>query len=128
MTNLRKAMRNFYGALRPGGSLVLQMLNYAAVTEQHIMPVRATKKGKIIYQRFTERRSKRLYLYVTRLDLGSTPPKSEIFRHEMDNFSPIEITSSMKTAGFSNIRRYSDLYFKSKFNSKSRDLVVTARR
>ena len=67
---LRKAMRGFMAALRPGGHLVLQMLNYSAIREGEIMPIKATQNGPIVYERFTERRVKRLYLYITRLDLG----------------------------------------------------------
>jgi len=128
MANLKKTLANFYRVLVPGGHLVVQMLNFEAVAAGKIMPVRATRKGSVIYQRFSERRSKRLYLYVTRLDMGAKPPKFEVFRHEMDNFTPSEVTNAMRRAGFKKIERYSDLFLSKKFVRWSRDLVITARR
>ncbi len=125
---LRKAMRGFMTALRPGGHLVLQMLNYSAIKEGEVMPVKATQNGPIVYERFTERRAKRLYLYVTRLDLGKKPAQLEVFRHEMDNFSSVEIETSLRLAGFKNLKRYSDLLFRNRYERSSRDLVITARR
>ncbi|UCG62725.1 MAG: class I SAM-dependent methyltransferase [Candidatus Zixiibacteriota bacterium] len=124
--NLRKALRGFMSALRPGGNLVLQMLNYSAVAEDEVMPVKATQSGSIIYERFTERRAKRLYLYITRLDLGKKTPQLEVFRHEMDNFSSVEIETSLRLAGFRNLKRYADLHFRKRFTANSHDLVLIA--
>lgn len=128
MANLKKTLAGFYRVLVPGGHLVVQMLNFGAIAEGKIMPVRATGKGSIVYQRFSERRGKRLYLYVTRLDAGAKPPKFEVFRHEMDNFTPSEVTSAVRRAGFKKIERFADLFLSKKFVRSSRDLVITARR
>lgn len=128
MANLKKAVANFYRVLRPGGHLVVQMLNFGAIAEGHIVPVRATRKDSIVYQRFSERRDRRLYLYVTRLDLSAKPPRFEIFRHEMDNFTPSQVTTAMRGSGFKKIERHADLFFTKKFTRSSRDLIITALR
>ena len=36
---------------------------------------------------------------VNRLDLDKKPPAMEVFRHEMDNFSPDEIKSALEQVG-----------------------------
>jgi SAM-dependent methyltransferase len=126
--NLHRALKGFYSVLQPDGSLVLQMLNYSAIKEGEIVPVRATQGGSIIYERFTERRARRLYLYVTRLNLKCKPPQLEVFRQEMDNFDLSEIVTGLKKAGFINIKRYADLYLSARFTRFSRDLVITARK
>jgi SAM-dependent methyltransferase len=126
--NLRRTLKNFYAVLCPGGSLILQMLNHSAIGEGDMLPVRVTRKGYLIYQRFAERRGSNLYLYVTRLDLNTKPPALEIFRHEQAHFSSAEMTASLRLAGFNNIRRFANLFFSEKFERSSRDLVMTARR
>jgi len=128
LSNLRLSLKNFHNVLRPGGVLVLQMLNYTAVTENRLMPIKATQNGKVVYERFTERQGKSMYIYVTRADFGQTPPQFEIFRHQFDNFSPSQVDGGIRRAGFSSIRTYGDLYMKKRFGAKSRDLVVVATR
>ncbi|MEW6412404.1 MAG: class I SAM-dependent methyltransferase [Candidatus Zixiibacteriota bacterium] len=128
MKMLGQSLRNFRDVLSPGGTLLIQMLNYAALREGEIMPVRATENNGIVLERFSERRGKRLYLYVTRVDLKSDNPVVEVFRSEFDNFTPKEVENSLKKVGFTSIRRYNDLYLKKPFSKSSRDLVITARR
>jgi hypothetical protein len=65
-------------------------------------------------------------LYVTRLDLNQKPPKLEVFRHEVDNFTAGQIDEGLKLAGFRNIHRYSNLMFTRQLTRKARDLVITA--
>ncbi len=124
--NLRKALQNFFAALKPRGTLVLQMLNYTSMKEDTLYPIKATEANGIVYERFSERRGKKVALYVTRLDLTQQPPKLEVFRHEFDNFTATEMCDTVKRVGFSNVRKYSDLIFTRRFSKNSRDLVVTA--
>jgi glycine/sarcosine N-methyltransferase len=128
LANLRKAARGFFASLKPGGHLVLQMLNYASIKEGQVMPIKATHEGNIVYERFSERQSRRLYVYVTRLDLSRRPLELEVFRHEMDNFSPNEMDASLRQAGFKSLKRFGDLLFKKRYSRSCRDLVVTAKR
>lgn len=126
VANLRKAARGFFASLKPGGHLVMQMLNYTAIKEGEVMPIKATEENSIVYERFSERQSRRLYVYVTRLDLTRKPLELEVFRHEMDNFSSLEMDASLRLAGFKNLKRYGDLLFQKKYTRSSRDLVITA--
>lgn len=128
LANLAMSLKNFHAVLRPGGSLVLQMLNYAAVEENTILPIKATRNGDIVYERFSERQGSILFIYVTRADFGQTPPKFEVFRHAFENFSPEQVLKGVEKAGFADIRRFADLQFTKKFGCRSRDLVLTGRR
>lgn len=127
MTNLRASLRNFFAVLRPGGHLVLQMLNFAAVTQNTLLPIRATQNGGVVYERFSERTGNKLSVYVTRADFGEVPPKFEIFRHIFDNFSPEQVRASVKKAGFGEIHQFGDLLFSRRFGARSRDLIITAK-
>lgn len=126
MNNLIKSLSNFNKVLKPEGTLVIQMLNYISINDGEFLPIKASRNNDIVYQRFSERRGKRLYIYVNRLDLSTNPLKYEMFRHEFENFNPKEIVTALKRAKFSGLKKYSDLYLKKKFRTKSRDLVITA--
>lgn len=125
---LRQALRNFYRALKPGGYLVIQVLNILAYDEGKLNPVKATRHKNIIYERFSERQGNMLYIYVSRLDMEKKPPRLEIFRHKSANFTIDEITKGLKRLDFTHIEKYGNLRFSKKFTKSSRDLVLVCRR
>lgn len=127
MSRLSQALANFRKCLKPDGHLVLQMLNFSSIREDILFPIRATRHENIVYQRFYERRGRRYYLYLTRMDLNDGSEPFEIFRVDFDNFTPDEILKAVKFSNFKDISRYSDLYLKKKFTARSRDLVIVAR-
>jgi len=124
MGNLRKSLLGFRRALKPGGALVLQALNYAAVREGVILPVRATQQGKVGYLRYARRRGARQELTVVRLDFSSDPFTFEPFVHEFDNFLPAQLAAALRKAGFHSIRRFGDLLMTGPFRKSSRDIVL----
>lgn len=128
MNNLIKSLTNFNQCLSKDGSLVLQLLNYYSIKDGEFLPVKATRNGDIYYQRFSERRGKRLYIYVNRLDVSQEPLKYEMFRHEFENFDVKEILSALKSAGFSSPKKYADLYLEKPFTPSCRDLVIVAKK
>lgn len=123
-TNLKRALRGFHRLLKPGGTFILQSLNLVAISDATIYPVKATSHGKIVYQRFAERRGKLFFLYITRLDRSTHPLRLEVFRHQFDSFTPAVILASLKEAGFVCPRKFADLFFSKPFLRSSRDLVV----
>lgn len=125
--NLNLALKNFQRVLRPGGALVIQILNYSAIAEGELMPIRATENNGIVWLRYSRRQGRRLSINVVRLDTRQHPPIFEPFFHEFDNFDLAEIETALKRTGFADLKRYRDLYMQRPFIRKSRDLVVTAR-
>ncbi len=119
-----RAFQGFNRVLDRGGHLVLQMLNYAAVAEGELLPIKTTRHGNVMYQRFTERRGRKLWLYVTRVDFDATPPLLEAFRHESDNYDVATVVDLLKRAGFGHIRRFGNLHLSKRFTRQSHDLVV----
>jgi len=123
---LRKSLKSFREVLKPGGTLLIQMLNYLAVEEGVLMPVRTTVKDGLVYVRLTERRNRKYSLYVIRLDMNQKPVRTEPFRSDFDNFTVSEITDNLKKTGFVNIKKYVNLFLNKKFTKTCRDLVLTA--
>lgn len=128
VAGVRATLKNFHAVLKPGGWFVLQMLNYSSIKEGALVPIRATDNDGIIYERFSERRGKRLSVYVSRLDLKKSPPQFEVFRHDFDNYEVALIYRLMTQAGFQKVGKFGDLYLKKRFTKSSRDLVLIGRR
>lgn len=125
---LRKSLTSFRRVLRPGGTLVMQMLNFASIPATGLRPIRVTENDGIVYARYMERRGNRIAIHVDRIDLNSNPPTLEPFRHESDNFSPEELLVQLQSVGFNQIHKYANLFLTKRFSKSARDLVVTARR
>jgi len=121
---LRLAMKNFRFALKPGGALVLQMLNYESMADGELFPVKATRNDNIVYIRYAQRRGRQHLLHVVRLDLTTDPVSFEPFCHETDNFTPQQVVEAAQGVGFVSIRPYRDLYLQKRFIKKSRDFVL----
>lgn len=128
LTGLNKALKNFHKVLKPGGTLLIQMLNYLAVEEGVLKPVRTTVKDGLVYVRLTERRGRKYSLYVIRLDMNKNPVLTEPFRSDFDSFMVDQMIKSLNKAGFVNIKKYASLFLDKKFTRTCRDLVVTASR
>lgn len=125
---LKKSLRGFHDVLRPGGSLVLQLLNYASIKEGEVRPIRVTENNGIVYGRYSIRRGKKLAVHVIRLEMNVNPPGFEPFCHEFDNFDPNQITKAVAASGLVSQRKYADLYLSKRFTRSSRDLVVITSR
>jgi SAM-dependent methyltransferase len=128
VVKLRRTMKNFHTILQPGGSFVLQMLNYKAVTEDVLLPIKATRNGDIVYARYARRQGRRYSVHLVRIDLGKEPIGFEPFTTDFDNFSPVEVVRALRDAGFKDIKRYADLNLKRSFNASGRDLIIVGRR
>lgn len=125
---LGQAIANFRKVLRNRGWLVLQSLNLGGLTPGVIRPVKATRHGDIVYERFAEGHARSRTLYVSRVDFSQTPPKLEVFRHNSDLFDVDQIVRACQRAGLDPIRRFSDLKLTKRFGKRSRDIVVIAQR
>jgi SAM-dependent methyltransferase len=124
---LQRGLKNFREVLKPGGVLVIQMLNFGAIKEGQLFPIKATVNDGIIWERFFERRQSTYILYASRLDTNTIPPSLEIFRHQFDNFTRDEVIKALKFSRFTSMETYADLKLTSAFDRKKRDLVIVAR-
>ena len=126
---LGRTLKNFRRVLRPGGWLVLQLLNPAVINKGEPFAVRATRSGNILYHRYALRQDDLVALHVIRTDLGAVPPSFEAFVHSYRLLTAAQFRERLKKVGFDNIRSYVSLGFNSAAKTApSRDLVITARR
>jgi len=128
MADLKRAFRNFKRVLKPGGTLVVQALNYAAIKEGEIFPIKATNNKGIVYLRYARRRARTQEVHVIRLDMTRKPFTFEPFCHEFDNFTVAEVSRAVEGTGFGTMHKYANLYLNKHFGKTSRDLVLTAQK
>jgi len=125
-TGLRQSLRNFKRMLKPGGTVVLQALNYASMKEGDVFPIKATQQGKIGYLRFARRRGNKLEIVVVRLDFSTKPFRFEPFTHEFDGFTPAVLREAVARSGFGQIKRFGNLLLTTPYRKSSRDLILIA--
>lgn len=125
---LRLALAGFKRVLRPSGGLAVQILNYRAVREGEVFPVKATQQGRTGYLRFVRRTGRKIELTMVRLDLSKRPFGFEVFSHEVAGLLPSVLTDAVRAAGFRSLRKYGNLRLESPFRQDSRDLILLARK
>lgn len=128
VVGLRRALTGFHRVLEPGGHLVIQMLNYLAVEEGVLRPIKASRYSDLVYERFNERRGRKVTMYVTRADFGQEPANLEVFRHVMDSFDIDVMIDEVERAGFDRAKRFGNLRMTKRFSKQSPDLVMLTRR
>jgi SAM-dependent methyltransferase len=126
ITNLKRSLKSFHRVLKPGGSLVLQALNYTSMKAGDIFPIKGSQQGKIGYVRYARRRGRKLEVTAIRLDLSTRPFGYEPFVHEFDNFAPAELARIMREVGFGRPSRYGNLLLSAPFRKSSRDIILLA--
>jgi ubiquinone/menaquinone biosynthesis C-methylase UbiE len=127
-TTLRATARSFARSLRPGGVLVLQLLNVASLADGELYPVRATRAGKLFYLRYLIRSGKSVALHVVRIDSSTKAPSFQTFVHEHKPLDQTTLQGALRSAGFRDIKLCGDLFLKETFTRTNRDLVLVAKR
>lgn len=126
---LGRTLRNFRRVLKPGGWLILQLLNPAVMKKGEPFAVKATLSGNILYHRYALRQDDIVALHIIRTDLSAVPPTFEAFVHSYRLLSAAQFRERLKKAGFDKVTSFGSLSFeKAPSQAPSRDLVITARR
>lgn len=130
--DLRKALENMAAVTRPGGLLVLHVLNYDSLMKKEVIaqPLRVVEEGgrKTFFQKvFIPRPDEVVMLWVT-ITEGEGGWTSEVHRGRLLPIGSLELVKSVEKAGFAGIEMKGD-YSDGAFDPESsRDLILTARR
>lgn len=122
---LRKIFTKSYKLLKPGGTILIQILNYEAVRKSDKRIVNITRGKGNLFIRFYDFEKNKLNFNVLKINDNNLQEYS-LISTELFEYSRSDIKLLLEKPGFTNIKFYSDLN-RTKFHpSTSKDLIVVA--
>lgn len=125
LRDARALFKNCANHLKPGGTIVIQILNYDRILKtrprtfgveilEDIIRIKQYRYGKTLID-----------FVVSLLDITKIPPKITVSRNKIKPWTRKELTGELLEAGFRKIKAHGD-YSKNRFTIKSKDLIVIA--
>ena len=124
--DLSATLSAFQHVLRPGGLLIVQLLNYRRILATRERVQAAREVGSTRFVRWYEYVGDRVRFHIRQEPIGSNAPpttRSLLLRPVTDD----ELRSALPEAGFEDIRIYGSIAMDSYDPSMSKDCVVLAR-
>ena len=122
---LNKIIRKVHRLLKPEGSFIFQILNYAPLRKTGKRIVNITHGKGNMFIRFYDFENDKLIFNVLRVNESSLK-EYDLISTELFEYNRSDLKAILNKAGFNKIKYYSDLN-KSEFEqNKSKDLIVTA--
>lgn len=126
LPDARKLFRNFARHLRPGGTLIIQQLNYDKILKEKPRTFAIdTVENHLRIKQYNYKRNL-VNFTVTIVDHSHVPPKIARTYSRLRPWKKADLISELKKAGFGGLRAYGN-YSKSKFSGKSKDLIVVGK-
>jgi hypothetical protein len=122
---LKKIFKRVNKLLKPGGSFLIQILNYESIRKADKRIVNITRGKDSIFVRFYDFGENRLNFNVLRIN-DKTLQEYKLITTELYEYIKGDLKKLLAKNGINKIKFYSDLN-KSAFNSKtSKDMVILA--
>jgi len=125
---LKRSLKQFFGALKPGGSLVIQILNPSVFQDGVPFPIKVSRHDQLVYHRYALRLGDTICLHIVRTDLSKASPSFETFVHTYQPLPAPKLSALLKSVGFGKAKMFGNLLLTEPFAAHSRDMVVIARR
>jgi glycine/sarcosine N-methyltransferase len=124
ITHLKKVIANFATLLKPGGVMILQLLNYDRIMKQkkHVQSIKKTDNN--FYIRYYEFHQKQIIFNL--LTINSNDLSHSLHSVPIQPIRSSELRNVLKKSGFGKITLYGDLTLKPFSKITSHDLVVIA--
>lgn len=122
---LKNIISKIYKLMKPGGSFIIQILNYDYIRKTNKRIVNITRGGESLFVRFYDFEKNKLNFNVLKIN-NKNMQEYSLITTKLYEYKRKEMNLILNQTGFSKVMFYSDLN-KSKFNPKSsKDLVITA--
>ncbi len=126
--DLEKTLSGFYSLLKPGGVLIVQILNYDRIMKERKRVQNIKKKGNTTFIRFYDYCNEKLFFNILKVTDTDDGVEHTLNTVELRPLHKEELTGYLKEAGFSSIEHYGSLQFQAYDDSESPNLVTVARR
>lgn len=122
---LRKILIKSYKLLKPGGTIIIQILNYEAARKSDKRIVNITRGKGNLFIRFYDFEKNKLNFNILKMNDNNLQEYS-LISTELFEYNRLDLKLLIEKPGFTNIKFYSDLN-RTKFHpSTSKDLIVIA--
>jgi len=127
-TALEKSFSNFHSLLKPGGVLIIQILNYDRIIKERRRVQNIKKKRDITFIRFYDYYNDRLFFNILKLIDKDNRIDHTINTVELRPIKNDDLTDFLRRAGFTSIDKYGSLQFEPFDEKESSNLVTVAYR
>ena len=125
LPDARRLTANFARHLNPGGTLIIQQLNYDRILQDKPRTFAVDRSENSIRIKQYKYGKSLIEFVVSILDLSTIPPRAHTSVSKIRPWKKVELFAELNNAGFNKIRALGD-YHSSKFGPKSKDLIIVA--
>jgi len=126
LPDARRLFRNIARHLRPGGTLIIQQLNYDKILKEKPRTFAIdTVENHLRIKQYNYKRNL-VNFTVTIVDHSRVPPKIARTHSRLRPWKKADLISELKKAGFGGLHAYGD-YSKTRYGGKSKDLIVVGK-
>ncbi len=125
---LEKTLSGFYSLLKPGGVLIVQILNYDRIMKERKRVQNIKKKEDTTFIRFYDYCNEKLFFNILKVTDTGDGVEHTLNTVGLRPLHKEELTGYLKAAGFISIEHYGSLQLQAYSNSESANLVTVARR
>ena len=123
----RKLFKNCAKHLKPGGSLIFQMLNYDRILKSRPITFATDVLDDMIRIKQYRYGENLIDFVVSLIETTKIPPKITVSRRKIRPWTRKDLSLELKKTGFVNIRAFGD-YARNEFTMQSKDLVILCKR
>lgn len=125
---LQKSLSNFGSLLKPGGVLILQILNYDRIMAERMRVQNIKKKGDTTFIRFYDYCGDKLYFNILKITEKNDRLDHTINTVELRPLKKEAMADFLEQTGFTSIEHYGTMKFDPFDEKTSPNLVTVARR
>jgi glycine/sarcosine N-methyltransferase len=125
LAEIKRAMSHIYEVLQPGGTLLLQILNYEKILKKRERIVKITEGEEKYYVRFYDFHANSLDFNILSFDKKELKNK-QLVTTKLYPYTSTEFIEMLTAQGFSKIKCFGSLNKELFDSEKSQDLIITA--
>ena len=125
LKDARTLFKNCADHLKPGGTIIIQILNYDRILKTRPKPFGVEILDDVIRIKQYRYGKTLLDFVVSLIDITKIPPKIIVSHNKIRPWTKKELTGKLQKAGFLKIKAFGD-YSKNRFSIKSKNLIVIA--
>lgn len=124
--DLKKSLKSFKYVLRPGGTLVLQLLNYTRILHDQERIVHIKEVQGKTFIRFYDFMDERLIFNILTLQKEGNSIRHNLHSIHLHPWQSEEIIHSLHSSGYKDIQRYGSMALEPYHKNTSKDLIIVA--